>query len=391
MNDLDFYKNLPALKLPIVQIFQYGYFTEVPPDWHIIISDVKNSTLAVSGGRHNDVNLVAAGSLIAALNVTKKHDVEVPFFFGGDGGTVLVPGELLYEVLTGLFAHNKNTIRNFGLEMHIGSISVQQIMENGHFIKIAKLEIDSAFTKAITIGDGLRFTEEKIKRGAADKQESEITDLNLTGLECRWNRIKPPAEEAENICYLIEAVNTETQLKVYADVFREIEVVYGDVEKRHPLSPERLKPLLSLQKLKNEMMIKFGKWKIGYFIEIFFRTLVGKGYFKYNWSFAGLSGKQYLSQLIAHADTLTVDGRINTIICGTKEKHQRFLDYLTIQEKDGALIFGHHVSKESIMTCYIENRNSKHIHFVDGADGGYTEAAKEFKRKMNQLRLAGNV
>ena len=256
---MDFYKNLPALKLPVVQIFQYNYFTDVPPDWHVIISDVKSSTLAVNAGRHNDVNLVAAGSLIAALNVTKKHDVEVPFFFGGDGGTVLVPGKLLYEVLRGLFAHNKNAVRNFGLEMHIGSISVQQIMESGHFIKIAKLEIDSAFTKAITIGDGLRFAEEKIKRDATGNQESEITDLNLTGLECRWNKIKPAAEEAENICYLIEAVNTENQLTVYADVFRQIEEAYGDVAKHHPLSPERLKPLLSLRKLKNEMMAKFGR------------------------------------------------------------------------------------------------------------------------------------
>ena len=37
------------------------------------------------------------------------------------------------------------------------------------------------------------------------------------------------------------------------------------------------------------------------------------------------------------------------------------------------------ISRESVMTCYIENRNAKHIHFVDGADGGYTEAAKEIK------------
>lgn len=33
------------------------------------------------------------------------------------------------------------------------------------------------------------------------------------------------------------------------------------------------------------------------------------------------------------------------------------------------------------MTCYIEDRKYKHIHFVDGADGGYTEAAKELKAK----------
>jgi hypothetical protein len=56
-----------------------------------------------------------------------------------------------------------------------------------------------------------------------------------------------------------------------------------------------------------------------------------------------------------------------------------------MQEKEGNLIYGHHISKESVMTCYIQNRNAKHIHFVDGSDGGYTEAAKEFKMKLKLL------
>jgi len=34
------------------------------------------------------------------------------------------------------------------------------------------------------------------------------------------------------------------------------------------------------------------------------------------------------------------------------------------------------------MTCYIENMDSNHIHFVDGSDGGYTKASKEFKSKF---------
>lgn len=382
MSDVNFYKDLPALKLPVKQLFVGSHFCEVPSDWHIIISDVKNSTQAVSAGRHNDVNLVAAGSLVAALNVAKKYSVDIPFFFGGDGSTLMVPGQLLKDVLAGLLAHNLNTIKSFGLEMHVGSMTVSDVISQGHFIKIAKLEIDSAYNKAITIGDGLRYAEDKIKHGSRNESNDDlINELNLTGLECRWNRIKPKADEAENICYLIEATDTERQLEVYAEVFSKIEEVYGNEQSRSPLSLDRLKPLFNFKKMRNEMMAKFGKWKFFYFIEAFFRTLFGRYYFKYNWKVGGLNGRDYLQQLIAHADTLTVDGRINTIICGSRDKHNQFLDYLIAQEKAGTLIYGHHVSKESIMTCYIENRNAKHIHFVDGADGGYTEAAKEFKSK----------
>ena len=68
------------------------------------------------------------------------------------------------------------------------------------------------------------------------------------------------------------------------------------------------------------------------------------------------------------------------------DKRILLVKYLTDQQKEGALIFGHYISKESVMTCYIENRDAKHIHFVDGSEGGYTEAAKEFKKQFAMFR-----
>lgn len=391
MNSSTFYQDLPPLKLPLVSLFNEAHFTAVPADWQVIISDVKNSTQAVAVGRHNDVNLVAAGSLIAGLNVAKRHKTEVPFFFGGDGSTLLVPERLHAETMAGLAAHNRNVTKNFGLEMHIGSMPVGEVLANGQMLKLARLEIDSVYSKAIAIGNGLRFAEQKIKQtkpGGPDALQ-QAGSLDLNGLECRWNKVKPPREEAENNCYLIEAVEPEKQLQVYTDVFAVMEEIYGDLQKRCPLCMEQLKPLYSWKKLKKEMLLKFGESKLGYFLEAFLRTLFGVFAFRYNWDIGGVRGKEYLAQLIAHADTLTIDGRITTIICGTPDQHNRFLAYLEQGERKGLLLFGHHVSKESIMTCYIENRNARHVHFVDGADGGYTEASKELKSKLRNVQVVG--
>lgn len=388
MNEVAFYKNLPSLKLPLASVFHETYFNNVPADWHVIIADVKASTQAVAAGKHNDVNLVAAGSLIAALNVAKKYNVEVPFFFGGDGSTLLVPAQIHTEVMAALAAHNRNTRKNVGLEMHIGSLPVKEILDSGHWVRLAKMEIDSVYSKAIAIGDGLRYAEQKIKQEIQNDAAAipQTPELNLTGLECRWDKIKPPREEAENVCYLIEAVNPQKQIDVYAALFSTIEEIYGDLQKRHPLCMEQLKPLFSWQKLKKEMLAKFGHWKPAYFMDAFLRSVYGAFSFKYDWDIGGVRAKEYLSQLIAHADTFAVDGRVNTIICGTQEKHTHFLNYLSAEEKNGRLIYGHYGSKESIMTCYIESRAQRHIHFVDGADGGYTEASKEFKSKLKWLQ-----
>jgi hypothetical protein len=386
MSEINFYKLLNPWKIPVTQVFEASYFTKVPESWLIIIADVKNSSSAVTAGRHNDVNLVAAGSLIVGLNIARDYNIDIPFFFGGDGGTMLVPSEILSAVIAGLHAHNQNSIQNFELEMHIGSISVKEIIEAGHDVKIAKVQFGKDFNKAIVLGDGLQYAESLIKKpGVQNAGEGELAELNLTGLECRWNRVKPPSEENEIVCYLIEAIDPLHQIEVYRNVLTKIDEIYGSIETRNPLSADRLKLLLTFDKIKKELLTKYGKLKLNNFMKNFVNTFIGRLYFRYNWKVNNLRGKEYLRQIISNADTLTIDGRINTIITGKMDKRIQFIKYLSAKEKEGELIFGHHISKESVMTCYIENRNSKHIHFVDGADGGYTEASKEFKNKQSQL------
>ncbi|MFT5385627.1 MAG: hypothetical protein ACI81W_003035, partial [Saprospiraceae bacterium] len=56
-------------------------------------------------------------------------------------------------------------------------------------------------------------------------------------------------------------------------------------------------------------------------------------------------------------------------------------------EKEGDLYFGLHVSQESVMSCYVRNRDDQHIHFVDGSQGGYTQAAIMLKKKLRGSEL----
>jgi hypothetical protein len=380
----NFYRDIKALKLSITDVFQPQYFLDVPDDWYIIIADIQNSTKAVASGRHNDVNLVAAGSLIAALNIAKQSNIEIPFFFSGDGGTLLAPEEIVSSIMTGLLVHNENSIKNFGLSMHIGSVSIKNILSNVSTVKISKVEIGLGLHKAIIIGNGLKSAEQQIKHSINPENENTKYDLDMSGLECRWDKVKPPKEENEIVCYLIESTHQEKQAEVYRNVLRKMDEIYGSLSIRSPLAPNRLKLLVNLQNVQKEMLVKYGRWKIDYLISSFFKTLLGLFYFRNNLKLGNIQGRDYLFQLIANADTLTIDGRINTIISGQQNKRTQLLEYLAAKEAEGILIYGYHISKESVMTCYIENMNSKHIHFVDGSDGGYTEAAKLLKGKLSE-------
>lgn len=94
------------------------------------------------------------------------------------------------------------------------------------------------------------------------------------------------------------------------------------------------------------------------------------------------SGKRYLAQLVDLTDTLVIDGRINTVIAGTAEQRERLEAGLQDLEEEGLIFYGLAVGRESVMSCYVSDRTDKHIHFVDGADGGYTLAAGVLKRKL---------
>jgi hypothetical protein len=47
----------------------------------------------------------------------------------------------------------------------------------------------------------------------------------------------------------------------------------------------------------------------------------------------------------------------------------------------GEIIYGIYVSKESVISCYVRNLKDKRIHFISGAEGGYTKAAGMIRRK----------
>ena len=63
----------------------------------------------------------------------------------------------------------------------------------------------------------------------------------------------------------------------------------------------------------------------------------------------------------------------------TLERIRRKLEDLRAK---GAVVYGIHESGASIMTCAIQAYEGRHVHFVDGADGGYALAAKQMKAQL---------
>ena len=380
MNNAHFYTDLPIHTQPVNNLLiQPDTFQQIPPNWAVVVTDIKGSTKAVQGGLSELVNLIATGSIIAALNIATKSKIDLPFFFGGDGATLIVPPTLLPEIMEALELHQNNVKKEFNIDLRVGSLAVSNVYEAGAQIKIAKVSINPLYDIPLVLGTGLQYAEETIKSKVIDFQDIKVTDsvLNLEGMECRWNRIPPPPNADEVVCLLIYAKKESEQAAVFKKVLDKADDVYGAHQKRNPISLPKLRMNAGLRKVRMELRMRKPNFRFLEWMKNWIFMIGGK-----YWYLPSKIGKKYLNELIKLADIFVLDGKINMVISGKVSQRKQLLQYLDKMEEESEIIYGVHVSKESIISCYVRNREANHIHFIDGGDGGYTQAAVMLKEKM---------
>jgi hypothetical protein len=130
------------------------------------------------------------------------------------------------------------------------------------------------------------------------------------------------------------------------------------------------------------MYTKIGKHQLIYLASSWLITKIGAFYFKFF-----KAGKLYKYRVAQLSDTIMLDGSLNTVISGTDKQVASLKSFLDDLEFNKTIIYGLHVTHASIMSCYIEDREEKHIHFVDGTEGGYTSAAIMFKEKLKKSQF----
>jgi hypothetical protein len=374
-----FYSRLPVNQITLSELLgEEHLFYTVPSNWHVLITDVKKSTTAVNEGKHETVNLVATGSIVAVLNIAFKNNITVPFFFGGDGATFIVPPFILDAAMKALILHQENTEKNFKLSLRVGHVPVASIYDHGHDLKISKLKTSQLFSIPVLLGNGLIDAERTIKGEGYQLgiDPGMSGDLDLSGMQCRWDKIKPPLDYDEVVSLLVVAQKGIKQNEAFQKVMDEIDRIYGNADKRKPITIPRLKLKATLKKIGEEMKVRLGGYRTLYLVRTWLTTLLGTLYFRTK------TGKTYLEQLVELSDTLVIDGRINTVISGTRKQREQLEEKLNQLETEGLVHYGLFVSKESVMSCYVRSMDQHHIHFVDGSEGGYTMAAGMLKRKL---------
>ncbi len=110
------------------------------------------------------------------------------------------------------------------------------------------------------------------------------------------------------------------------------------------------------------------------------RTLLGHG-----WNAFGFPGAVYREQVVANTDFRKFDDTLRMVVDVTEAQEKAIVAYLEREHAAGKLVYGVHEAPAALMTCVITEHQGNHVHFVDGADGGYALAAKQLKAQLKAL------
>ena len=351
------------------------------------MSDIENSTEAFDNGKYKDMNNISASTVAVAVNVASENHLQIPFIYGGDGSTAVVPKQILKEILGELITLRENAKNSFDLNLRVGYMSVEDIKEANKEILVTKFLVTEGYTQAVFLGDGLHYAEEKIKsdKRLQTRLDIEPHPLNLEGLQCRWDEIKPPKRKPEALTLIVQSVREKMDTKTYLQVLHDIEEVYGNFNQRHPITSKNTFRFLGFRTLIHASKIKFGYVNPFYILIQFSKAFVHSVNIALNLDLILFRHDDYTEELVTATDTLKIDGSLKTIIAGTYSQRQKLLAKLETREKKGQILFGHHVSLSTTLTCYIHKRNQQYVNLIDGTDGGYVQAAKELKAKIKEI------
>lgn len=379
-----FYQDLPVLQ-QFQDISRTEAFTPVPEGWMVVITDLIGSKQAIRDGKYREVNLLGASCIVAVLNAVP--DLEVPFVFGGDGATFLVPEPRLPAVQASLQGLQRKSKDEFGMTLRAGALPMADIYQAGQTLRIAKVRMAEQYDQAMFMGGGLRWAEERVKRegGGAFPEPGPDAEALLSGLECRWRDL--PSPKGETMALLIRAKEDQS-MEAYGEVLEGLRRILGSLEEAAPLRIETLLPSFSPNQLRGETKLrKVGaQWKrVGYLAKIWFQNVLLKAFVRFNVTTGTTNWNAYLAGIVEKSDFRKFDEMLRLVIACTPQEREACLAFLEERFQAGALAYGHHVTNRALITCMVFERMGRQVHFIDAADGGYAVAALDLGRRVQAL------
>ncbi len=378
MSSQDAFLNLPAFS-DFDRVVDADVFHPAPVDWLIGLSDVVSSTAAIASGGYKSVNLAGAAVISAVMNALDGESIA--FVFGGDGSSFLVSPADADAARAAMAATARFVKEELSLELRVAMVPLADVRAAGHDVLLARYAPSEHVSYAMFSGGGVEWAEREMKAGRFNIAPAPAgTRPNLEGLSCRWT----PIESQRGIVLsLIARSAPGASPEAFGRVVRNILslIDQNDARHGHPVPTDgpkfRFPPAgLDLEARASRGAEPLAKrkrslWRLTLFALLLFRT---------GWTFRGFDPNHYRQQTMLNTDFRKFDDGLRMTIDCDHTTADRIERVLCEADESGIARHGAHRQSAALMTCIVPSAfHNDHMHFLDGAEGGYAEAARQLR------------
>jgi len=374
----DFYGRLAVFR-DFTQVADEACFRPLPGDWVVGVADVKQSTKAIRENRYKAVNMAGAAVIASVANALKGRDF--PFVFGGDGASFAVPSEDAALARQALAETATWVTEDLDLALRVGMVSVADIRAHGRDVRVARYMPSDNVSIAMFSGGGMAWADAAMKRGEIGvPQAPSGSHPDLSGLSCRYELI--PSQRGQVLSLVVTPGP-----RASPDDFRAVvEAVTRIVEK----TPDASRPLpgqgLRLKwppqgyDLEARASRRAGESVRARKAKVLAMTLLYFLIMRSGLRIGRFIPAKYTQELIENSDFRKFDDSLRMVLDCTPELAAEIEDYLKEASARGLVRYGVHRQDAAMMTCFTPSPvNPNHVHFIDGAQGGYALAAAALK------------
>jgi hypothetical protein len=228
-------------------------------------------------------------------------------------------------------------------------------------------------------GGGLGWAEAAMKRGEfAVPMAPPGTQPDLSGLSCRFEEI--PAAHGVILSVLVlpaQGADTAAYRRLIEDI---VELVERSPDAGRPVPaggpPLRWPPAGAEFEARAQRGGSLFRRRAGVLAYSLFAYLI----MRFGISVGGFVPKTYVQQVVENSDFRKYDDGLRMVLDCTAELERRLSERLTAAASGGIARYGLHRQDAAMMTCFAPSvLRSDHVHFIDGARGGYASAATALK------------
>jgi hypothetical protein len=371
-----FYGGIPVFR-GFSRLMEPQLYSSLPADWTVGVADIVESTKAIAAKRYKAVNMAGAAVIAAVTNALQGR--EFPFVFGGDGASFAVSPADLAPAREALAATATWVKEDLDLSMRIALVPMSAVRAKNVDVRVARFGPSANLSYAMFSGGGLGWAEAAMKRGefAVDPAPSG-TQPDLSGLSCRFEEI--PATRGLILSVLVvpaQGADPAAFRKVIEDI---IGLVERSPDAGRPVPPSGPPLRWPPQGVEYEARAARGGSLARRRVLVLGWTLFAYVIMRFGIRVGGFVPQTYIRQVVENSDFRKYDDGLRMILDCTEELERELTERLKAAVSKGIVRYGLHRQDAAMMTCFTPSAmRSDHVHFIDGARGGYASAATALK------------